>query len=61
MFTTEVKISIFLKFAEDLSVGFSVKVISTIENLKIKPSYSQSIGSLELITLIGNPNVPHVA
>ena len=53
MFNTEVKISIFLKFAEYLSVGFFVKVISTIENLKTQTFiFQESIGRLEPITLI---------
>ena len=53
MFNTEVKISIFLKFAEYLSVGFFVKVISTIENLKTQTFiFQESIGSLEPITFI---------
>ena len=34
MFDTKIKISIFLKFVEYVSVGFFVKVIATIENLK---------------------------
>ena len=56
MFNTEVKISIFLKFAEYLSVGFFVKVIATIENFKTQTFiFQESIGGLEPITLIEIP------
>ncbi len=53
MLNIEVKISIFLKFAEYLSVCFFVKVITTIENLKAQTLiFQEGIGSLEPITLI---------
>lgn len=56
MFNTEVKISIFLKFAEYFSVGFFVKVIATIENFKTQALiFQEGIGSLKTITLIEIP------
>ena len=53
MFDTKIKISIFLKFVEYVSVSFFVKVIATIENLKAQTLiFQKSIGSLKTITLI---------
>ena len=49
MFDTKVKISIFLKFAEYVSVGFFVKVIATIENFKTQALiFQEGIGSRAL-------------
>ena len=56
MFDTKIKISIFLKFVEYVSVGFFVKVIATIENLKTQTFvFQEGIRSLKTITLIEIP------
>ena len=56
MFDTKIKISIFLKFVEYVSVGFFVKVIATIENLKAQTFvFQEGIRSLKTITLVEIP------
>ena len=53
MFDTKIKISIFLKFVEYVSVGFFVKVIATIENLKAQTFvFQEGIRSLKTIERI---------
>ena len=56
MFDTKIKISIFLKFVEYVSVGFFVKATAAIENFKTQALiFQEGIGSLKTITLIEIP------